>query len=107
MKASEYKSGNEFAPYHPSASHVEPSYRDGWNACYKAAMAQLAVKNEEVERLKRDATRYQWIIKHAWVDDNFFDNRFGFAIFGANREVPIRGDVGAAIDAAMTQETKP
>ena len=33
-----WKCGNEFAAYHPSASHVDPSYRDGWNACYKAAL---------------------------------------------------------------------
>ena len=32
-----WKCGNEFLPYHPSASHVEPGYRDGWNACYLAA----------------------------------------------------------------------
>jgi hypothetical protein len=30
-----WKSGNEFAPFHPQASHVPPDYRDGWNACYK------------------------------------------------------------------------
>jgi hypothetical protein len=40
--AEPWKSGNEFLPYHPSASHVEPSYRDGWNACYKAALAARA-----------------------------------------------------------------
>ena len=32
-----WKCGNEFLPYHPSASHVEPAYRDGWNACFKAS----------------------------------------------------------------------
>lgn len=31
-----WKVGNELAPYHPDASHVEPGYRDGWNACYRA-----------------------------------------------------------------------
>lgn len=35
--ADQWKCGNEFLPYHPSASHVEPAYRDGWNACFKAA----------------------------------------------------------------------
>lgn len=32
-----WKSGGEFAPYHPQASHVSPDYRDGWNHCYAAA----------------------------------------------------------------------
>jgi len=34
-----WKSGNEFRPYHPSASHCNPDYRDGWNDCYRAALA--------------------------------------------------------------------
>lgn len=36
-EADQWKCGYEFLPYHPSASHVEPAYRDGWNACFKAA----------------------------------------------------------------------
>ena len=36
-KREAFKLGNEFAPYHPDASHVEPGSRDGWNACYRAA----------------------------------------------------------------------
>jgi hypothetical protein len=38
--AGEWKCGNEFLPYHPSASHVNPDYRDGWNACYRLALTQ-------------------------------------------------------------------
>ncbi len=34
-----FKYGNEFAPYHPDASHVAPDYRKGWNDCYRAATA--------------------------------------------------------------------
>lgn len=41
----QWKTGNEFAPFHPSASHVEPDYRDGWNACYELA-------SKEIERLR-------------------------------------------------------
>lgn len=37
----QWKSGNEYLPYHPSASHVSPAYRDGWNACYQAATPSL------------------------------------------------------------------
>lgn len=35
--AGPWKCGSEFLPYHPSASHVRPDYRDGWNHCYAAA----------------------------------------------------------------------
>lgn len=35
-----WKHGNEFAPFHPSASHIPPDYRDGWNACYRVALAK-------------------------------------------------------------------
>ena len=34
-----WKQGDEYLPYHPQASHVNPDHRDGWNACYKAAIA--------------------------------------------------------------------
>lgn len=47
-----WKFGDEFAPYHPQASHCNPDYRDGWNHCYRAAEAQLAEMRAEVERLK-------------------------------------------------------
>lgn len=33
----QWKCGNEYLPYHPDASHVDPAYRDGWNDCYRAA----------------------------------------------------------------------
>lgn len=36
----QWKCGNELLPYHPSASHVDPAYRDGWNACYAAFRGQ-------------------------------------------------------------------
>jgi hypothetical protein len=42
LPASEYKLGDEFAPFHPSASHVPPDYRDGWNRCWLAARAALS-----------------------------------------------------------------
>ena len=40
LKASAYCVGNEYKPFHPSASHVRPEWRDGWNACFVAAIAQ-------------------------------------------------------------------
>jgi hypothetical protein len=35
-------SDDEWLPYHPSASHIEPAYRDGWNRAYKMALALSA-----------------------------------------------------------------
>lgn len=35
-----WKVGNEFLPFHPDASHVPADYRDGWNACYRAALSK-------------------------------------------------------------------
>lgn len=40
-----WKCGNEYAPYHPQASHVRPDYRDGWNACYHAHDAAAATSD--------------------------------------------------------------
>lgn len=39
-----WKCGNEYAPFHPSASHVSPAYRDGWNDCYIAAQQNERAK---------------------------------------------------------------
>lgn len=44
----EWKLGDEYLPFHPSASHVDPSYRDGWNACFHAGRASLAAGGEPV-----------------------------------------------------------
>jgi hypothetical protein len=35
----QWKCGNEFLPFHPQASHVPPDYRDGWNGCWRDALA--------------------------------------------------------------------
>lgn len=41
--AARWKVGREFLPFHPDASHVPPDYRDGWNACYQAALRRAGV----------------------------------------------------------------
>lgn len=46
-----WKVGNEFAPYHPDASHVSPEYRDGWNACYRAALTSQPKGTQERQPL--------------------------------------------------------
>lgn len=43
----QWKCGNEFLPFHPDASHVNPDYRDGWNRCYYAAMNLNALGMQE------------------------------------------------------------
>lgn len=44
-----WKLGNELAPYHPDASHVEPRYRDGWNACFVACSEVVGRLNAQRE----------------------------------------------------------
>lgn len=51
----QWKVGNEFLPYHWSASHVEPRYRDGWNHCYEVAQARIAELQAQVEQLRTEA----------------------------------------------------
>ena len=47
MPSSAYKVGDEFKPFHPSASHVRPEWRDGWNACFVAAIAALEAEPQD------------------------------------------------------------
>lgn len=44
LKSSAYCVGNEYKPFHPSASHVRPEWRDGWNACFAAAIRAARAK---------------------------------------------------------------
>jgi hypothetical protein len=44
MTEQKYKFGNEFLPFHRQASHVNPDYRDGWNACFAAALSHPVVQ---------------------------------------------------------------
>lgn len=53
---SQWKCGNEYAPYHPSASHVDPQYREGWNACYQAGRASVAVPSMTVDDITHEFT---------------------------------------------------
>jgi hypothetical protein len=57
----DWKVGNEFAPFHPDASHVPPDWRDGWNACYRAAAKFIASdrKGREVAASHPPAQRAQ------------------------------------------------
>ena len=61
--AQQWKCGNEFAPYHPSASHVEPGHRDGWNACYRASQAEIERLRSELLAAREDARRWQAFLR--------------------------------------------
>ena len=64
-----WKCGNEFLPYHPSASHVEPGYRDGWNACYLAAAPKADERGSAEPVAMYQAFRaWQWKAQsiHPW-----------------------------------------
>lgn len=60
MPSSAYKLGEEFKPFHPSASHVRPEWRDGWNACFVAAIAALEAEPQgwrPISEAPKDGTR--------------------------------------------------
>jgi hypothetical protein len=58
----QWKVGNEFLPYHPDASHVDPNYRQGWNDCYHAAaFGHHPVNWEEVDH------QLQHILMHSRI----------------------------------------
>jgi hypothetical protein len=52
---------DEFAPFHPQASHVNPDYRDGWNACHLAAQSALTAAESRASAAEADARRYRWL----------------------------------------------
>lgn len=53
-----WKLGDELAPFHPDASHVEPGYRDGWNDCYRAMLAaspdNIAALLDRLDKAERE-----------------------------------------------------
>lgn len=54
-----WKCGNEYLPFHPSASHVNPDYRDGWNDCYRASptppqpIKRKPLSDQQIEALRK------------------------------------------------------
>ena len=45
------------APFHPSASHIDPEYRDGWNAALAATQPQAA----PVAQLSEPPEGWKWV----------------------------------------------
>lgn len=69
---SNWKVGRELAPFHPDASHVEPGYRDGWNACYAVAAA-------EIEKLRAAVTALAEIVQYKRVNLARYCEERGYA----------------------------
>jgi hypothetical protein len=102
MKVPQWKFGNEFAPYHPQASHCNPDYRDGWNHCYRAAEAAIKDRDAEIERLKKDAGRLDHLQRRGATVEILpaglsWKFRVGGSHSGASHN--IRAAIDAAIDA--------
>jgi hypothetical protein len=91
-----WKCGNEFTPFHPQASHVDPSYRDGWNHCHAAATSLIAELQRELAEAKRDAERWRWIEDNATSHGG--GNGFTLQVFVPHD----MEDWGCAIDAARS-----
>jgi hypothetical protein len=47
----QWKCGDEFLPFHPQASHVPADYRDGWNRCYRSALAAVQAERERAAQI--------------------------------------------------------
>ena len=100
-----WKQGNEFLPYHPKASHIEPDHRDGWNACYWACIAAsqagraavpTPIKETDARDKDLDARRYDVLrtcrgMEHAPL----------FAVYDDEGHVLWGGDLDHAIDEAI------
>lgn len=48
--------GSDFLPFHPDASHINPGYRDGWNACHTALAAAIARLLAALDGMDRGCT---------------------------------------------------
>lgn len=71
------KVGGEFAPFHRDASHIDPGYRDGWNACFADAEAQISTLRDQVARLERELAQAidERGERQAWCADESTRNR--------------------------------
>jgi tartrate dehydratase alpha subunit/fumarate hydratase class I-like protein len=67
------------------------------------AVRQAAAALRESEEWRRDAERYKWLTKNAYVGETCTHQGTVFEVHGCDREVPIDDDVDAAIDAARKE----
>jgi hypothetical protein len=66
-------------------------------------LRQAAAALRESEEWRRDAERYKWLTKNAYVGETYTHQGTVFEVHGCDREVPIDDDVDAAIDAARKE----
>jgi hypothetical protein len=63
-----FKVDNEFLPYHPSASHVPPGYRDGWNHCFVMAKIRITDLEAQIADAKQAAKWESDLCEQALAD---------------------------------------
>jgi hypothetical protein len=125
----EWKCGNEWAPFHPQASHIRPDYRDGWNAAYAAAQSRISELEQQLaeaqaklqqqaleylslcgqqdealrqlEEAKKDAERYRWLRARHWSDSPLCVVANPKAAVRLGHECPSGERLDAAIDSAI------
>lgn len=66
-----WKVGNEYLPYHPSASHVPPDLRDCWNRCYWAGQEAVRLEREAILAVIEDLEEPAW---YGYENPNNFDD---------------------------------
>lgn len=93
LPAVAWKRDNEFAPFHPQASHVDADYRDGWNACHAAASARIAEFAAQLQ--KRDA------------DDDRASDEFADLLTGYSEELSTAEERIAELEAQVRELREP
>ncbi len=92
-----WKIGDEFAPYHPSASHCPPDYRDGWNHCYAASESAQSLKDRTVRAM---LTHYE-----KWGDTEGFGQMVQAVKELFYPEAVVHDTVAQGMEAAAAGET--
>lgn len=99
----QYKSGNEFLPYHPQASHTPPDFRDGWNACFSEAKIRIDQLQAENQSLRKDAERLDFM-QHSECKNLFHIGKTWYSRKDAGQPHKKHESLRGAIDAAIAKE---
>lgn len=71
---------------------------------FAQSIEQAVLQSPEVQALRRDAERYRWLTKNAYVGEWVTSDGYEYRVDGADREVVDADNVHAAIDAAMEKQ---
>ena len=69
------------------------------------AIEQAVLQSKQVQAWEKDAARYRWLTKNAYVGEWATPDGYEYRVDGADREVVDSDNVHAAIDAAMEKQT--